>query len=148
MKKQAINAFVLLSLLLSLPAIYVYAQGATPISKVEIPFDFSVRDKTLPAGTYSVAWVNPEKSMFRLRNEDTGEAIVSLAAPVQAKEAPKTTRLHFRRYGESYFLFQMWEPGSVRGRQLSKSRTERSIERNLAKEGAEPSSMAPVVLSP
>lgn len=141
MKKQNIKALVSLSLLLSLPAVYVYAQGKTLIREVEIPFDFSVRDKTLPAGAYSVAWVNSEKSMFRLRNEDSGEAIVGLATSVQAKGAPKTAKLLFRRYGETYFLFQIWEPGNVRGRQLPKSRTERSTERNLAKRGEEPSTV-------
>ena len=45
--------------------------------------------------------------MFRLRNEDSGEAIVSLATPVQAKGAPETAKLLFRRYGETYFLFQI-----------------------------------------
>jgi len=138
LKKQAIRAFVLLSLLLSLSAIYGYAQGQTLIRKVKIPFDFSVNNKTFPAGVYSVTRVNQEKIMLRLSSEDGREAINVITSPVQAKESPKTAKLIFRRYGETYFLSQIWEPDDVDGRQLPKSRTERSVERDLTKRGEEP----------
>ena len=138
MKKQAIKAFVLLSLLLPLSAIYIYAQGTTLIKKVKIPFDFSVGAKTFPAGVYSVTRVNQEKIMLRLSSEDGREAINVITSPVQAKESPKTAKLIFRRYGETYFLSQIWEPDDVDGRQLPKSRTERSVERDLTKRGEGP----------
>src|SRR5215813_5644309 len=90
LKKQAIKAFVLLSLLLPLSAIYVYGQGKTLIREAKIPFDFSVGDKTFPAGVYSVTRVNPEKIMLRLSSEGGGESINIITNPVQAKESPKT----------------------------------------------------------
>ncbi len=40
--------------------------------------------------------------------------------------------LVFRRYGDQYFLFQVWPAASTTGRTLSESRGEREIERNLA----------------
>jgi hypothetical protein len=138
LKKQAIKAFVLLSLLLSLSAIYVYGQGNTLIRRAKIPFDFSVGDKTFPAGVYSVTRVNQEKIMLRLSSEDGGEAINIVTSPVQANEYPKTGKLIFRRYGETYFLYQLWESDEIQGRQLAKSRTERSVERDLTKRGEGP----------
>jgi hypothetical protein len=138
LKKHAIKAFVLLSLLLSLSAIYVHAQGKTLIRKVQIPFDFSVRDTTFPAGVYSVTRVNQEKIMLRLSNEDSGEAVHIVTIPVQAKKSPKTAKLIFRRYGDTYFLSQVWESDEIQGHQLLKSHTERSVERDLAKRGGGP----------
>src|SRR5215470_8263029 len=138
LKKQAIKAFVLLSLLLPLSAIYVHAQGQTLIRKVKIPFDFSVNDKTFPAGVYSVTRVNQEKVMLRLSSEDGGEAINIITNTVEAKAYPKTGKLIFRRYGETYFLSQIWESDEIQGRQLLKSRTERSVERDLTKRGEGP----------
>jgi hypothetical protein len=138
LKKQAIKAFVLLSLLLPLSAIYVYAQGNTLIREVKIPFDFSVSNKTFPAGVYSVTRVNPEKIMLRLSSEDGGEAINIITIPVEANEYPKTGKLIFNRYGETYFLSQIWESDEIQGRQLVKSRTERSVERDLANRGERP----------
>jgi hypothetical protein len=144
MKKLTINAFTLLSLIFSLSAISVYAQSKTLISKVEIPFDFSIRDKTLPAGIYRVERIFYD--VLIIRSEDSQEVSVSLTMPVRAKEIPETGQLLFHRYGESYFLFQIWEPGSNDGRQFSKSRTERSIERDMARNGEGPWSIVPIVL--
>jgi hypothetical protein len=139
LKKQAIKPFVLLSLLLSLSALNVYAQGDKPIRKVEIPFDFSVRDKTLPAGVYSISRVNQDKTMLLLRSEDGREAVNISTYSVQAKQRPEKGKLIFHRYGETYFLSQIWEPNEMQRRQLSNSRRERSIERDLSKRGEEPS---------
>ena len=138
MKKQAIKTFVLLSLLLSVSAIYVNAQTKTLIRNVEIPFDFSVGNKTFPAGVYSVTSVNQEKIMLRLRSGDGRETIHIITSPVQAKQTPETSKLIFRRYGETYFLSQIWESYNEQGRQLAKSRTEQSVERDLAKRGERP----------
>jgi hypothetical protein len=146
MKKLAFNVFTLLSLICSLTATSVYAQSKTLISKVEIPFDFSIRDKTLPAGIYRVERIFQD-ALF-IRSEDGQEVCVSLTMPVRAKETPETARLLFRRYDQTYFLFQIWEPGSDDGRQILKSRTERSIERDMAKKGEGASTIGLVVLSP
>jgi len=139
LKKIDIKSFVLLGLLLSVSAIYVYAQGKPLIQKVEIPFAFSIGEKTFPAGAYSVTRVNQDKSMLRLRRVDGQETINIVTSPVQAKETPKTAKLIFRRYGKTYFLFQIWESDEDQGRQLSKSRTERAFERDLTKIGEGPS---------
>lgn len=146
MKKLAINVATLLSLIFSLSAISVYGQSRTLISKVEIPFDFSIRDKTLPAGVYRVERIFQDAVL--IRSEDGQEACVSLTMPVRGKDSPETGRLLFHRYDEVYFLFQVWEPGSDYGRQVFKSRAERSVERDMAKKGDGASSKTIVVLAP
>jgi hypothetical protein len=72
---------------------------------VEITFDFSIRDKTLPAGIYRVERIF--KDAVLIRSEDGQEARVSLTMPVRAKEIPETGRLLFHRYDEIYFHFQI-----------------------------------------
>ena len=95
MKKLAFNVATLLSLIFSLSAISVYAQNKTLISKVEIPFDFSIRDKTLPAGIYRIERIFQDALL--IRSEDGQEACMSLTMPVRAKETPETGRLLFHR---------------------------------------------------
>jgi hypothetical protein len=138
LKKQGIKAFVVLGLLLSVSAVCANAQGKTLIRKVEIPFDFSANNKTFPAGVYTVTSVNQEKIMLRLSSGDGRETIHIITSPVQAKETPTTSKLIFRRYGETYFLSQIWESYNEQGRQLATSRTERSVERDLSKRGERP----------
>jgi len=139
LKKQGIKTLVLLGLLLSVSAIIVNAQGRLLIRKVEIPFDFSVGDKKFPAGAYNITSVNSEKTILRLSSADGQEVVNILTNPVRAKETPNTSKLIFRRYGETYFLYQIWESYNDQGRYLSKSRTERSVERDLSKGGERPS---------
>jgi hypothetical protein len=67
-RKQAIKAFVLLGLFLSLSAIYVNAQSKAPIRKVEIPFYFSVRDKSHVSGQLSVVIYPLTTGHFFLRS--------------------------------------------------------------------------------
>jgi hypothetical protein len=149
LKKQAIKTFVLLGILLSLSASHVYAQGATLIRKVEIPFAFSVGNKTFPAGAYRVTRVTPDKSVLQLNSEDGQEVVRILTHSVQAKVTPQTGKLNFRRYGETYFLFQIWEPDDNQGRELSTSRTERSVQRDfLAKRGEAPAIVDLAVIAP
>lgn len=145
MKKRVLNAFLLLGLLISLPAIPVDAQSNILVGRVEIPFDFTVRDKTLPAGTYRVWRLYQDKSALLLRNDDGDEAVEFLTIPTRASKISETGKLVFHRYGESYFLHQIWEPGVRDGRQLPKSRRERSVERDLASNGAKPAKTEHVV---
>src|SRR5262245_66031806 len=104
LKKHAIRALVLLSLLFPLSAIYVYSQGKTLVREAKIPFDFSVGDKTFPAGVYNVTRVNQEKIMLRLSSEDGGEATHVVAIPVEEKECPDSGKLVARRLGEVYLF--------------------------------------------
>ena len=48
---------------------------------------------------------------------------------------PASTRereVVFHRYGQRYFLSEVWAPGQQTGRQLVKSAEERSVEKQLA----------------
>ncbi len=138
MKKLAINAFAILSLVLTVSAVSAYAQGARLVKKVEIPFEFSVNNKVLPAGVYNVE--RSREGVLLIRSEDNQEASASLTVSVEANAAPESGSMVFHRYGDTYFLFQVWERGSNDGHQLLKSHTERSVERE-SEESATPSNV-------
>ena len=85
MKKLAINVSILLSLVFSLSTISVYAQSKTLISKMEIPFDFSIRDKTLPAGAYRVERIFQDVLL-------NGATISGICHPVLTGRSPRGDR--------------------------------------------------------
>lgn len=58
--------------------------------------------------------------------------MIRSSLPVQVWQAKDKTTLVFHRYGDQYFLYQVWSAGALTGRQFYKSRTEREIERKLA----------------
>src|SRR5215217_8993180 len=89
-----------------------------------IPFDFSVAGKTLPAGKY---WINRAQEssgdlVVQISSTDGHTNITRLTIPVVASSPVKSGLLVFHKYGEEYFLSEVWPAGGVTGRELHKSR--------------------------
>ncbi len=140
MKKQVLKIFSMLSLAVTLAVAAVYANPAGRL-KANIPFDFSVGNETLPAGVYTVAPMTMS-GVLRIRREDGREAVLIQTHGVQARREQDQTKLVFRRYGDQYFLAQVWTAGDSNGRELGKSRTERELIKSgskyLAQNAVEP----------
>jgi len=140
MNKQALKVFSLLSLSVMLA---VVAVSATPTGsiKAHIPFDFSVGNKTLPAGVYTVAPLTTPGALL-IRHEDGRAAAMVITQGVQAQQEQDQTKLVFHRYGDQYFLAEVWTAGASNVRELRRSRTERELVKSrlqhLAKNAAEP----------
>lgn len=99
----------------------------------DIPFDFTVRNTTLPAGKYTIKSLGPIlEGTMEIRNEDSHKAIFFLAESAQAKEGPAHSELIFDRVGNQYFLSEIFETGDRLGAQVAKTRAEKRLE----KEGA------------
>ena len=90
-----------------------------------IPFQFTAGQMTLPAGEYKVQRMNDDSSALLVRSTDGNEAtiVMTFAASVNAPQTQ--TKLIFHRYGNHYFLAQVWTAGSTRGRALTKSAKEK-----------------------
>ena len=133
MKKQAYTVIALLVLVGSM-AVAAQAQtsGRTQLI-ANIPFQFTVGDKTLPAGEYTVTQVNPvsDHAVLQLRNSDGNAAAMVQMSSVTGK-AQESAQLIFHRYGNKYFFAQAWVDGEGSGLQAPKPRAERVAERELA----------------
>ncbi len=145
MKKQILKAFTMSSLVLvctlAAAVANAHAQARTSYT-ARIPFEFTVGDKTVPAGEYTIACDQTAEGLVLLRlNEAERDSVMNMTHAIQARAPRAKTVLVFNRYGNQYFLAEMWRAGDLRGRQLSKSSRERAIERELAQrlEPREPS---------
>ena len=99
-----------------------------------VPFDFVVGDKTLAAGEYSVRQISTNSNeALAIRSSDGNHKAIRLTNAVSSNSPGKRASLTFRRYGSTYYLAQVWLPGSAEGREMLKSKAERTIERELAK---------------
>ena len=140
MKKQVLKAatmFVGIIALAFVSALAVSAQNPRNLV-VNIPFDFTVKGKTLPAGEYIISRTSTidEMSLTMQRKDGEGNAIV-LTKPINSEERQSESRLVFHRYGERYFLSQVWTSGDALGRELYKTRQEQSLETELAKNNSQ-----------
>jgi hypothetical protein len=112
------------SILAVVAAAAVYGQS-TKTLKVTVPFDFVAGNRTLSAGQYSVAQGSVSGSVIINSADHKGCAIV-LANAIQSAAAPNQGKLVFHRYGNTYFLAEVWGAGAC-GRQIPQTKREREL---------------------
>ena len=117
-----------------LAAASMYAQGSQKLT-VQVPFGFHVGASTLPSGEYTVD-TGTAPGIVRLRSADSKAAVMILSMSVQAPGPPSQGKLVFHKYGDEYFLSQIWKAGNNTGCELRKSRREIEVAAN-ARRGVE-----------
>lgn len=124
MKRQAVVILTTLSLFVMLAATSVRAQSDVHF-KVNIPFEFSVGRKVLPAGEYTVKHLAQTAMAIQSVGGRASEIFLTLDA--RAGSARNESSMVFNRYGDQYFLSTIWTTGNDTGRQLVESRAEREL---------------------
>src|SRR5512138_429804 len=119
MKRQVVQTLTKFALLAAMAMFTALgsAEGQTlanPI-KANIPFDFTVADKELPAGRYSIGRAQPNAGDSILAISNSDDRANSITMPAQIFEPQNATKLIFHRYGDQYFLYQVWVAGSTTG---------------------------------
>jgi hypothetical protein len=133
MKKQVTVSLGMLGLLWVCTLATAQAQSM----RFNIPFDFVAAGTTFPAGDYRVAKSYPNQSTVSLTGEKGGPNAICLTNSLQSLHVSETGKLIFNRYGNQYFLSQVWAPGAQIGQRLPASKAEREIARNAAKPRSE-----------
>ena len=109
---KSLRSQITICLLFTAAAITLSAQ-TTPSQRlmtVNIPFAFSVENHTLPEGEYTIFTVTPERSIRIVSSDGKHSAIVNTLANY-ASSPSENSRLVFHRYGNEYFLTQVWAVG-------------------------------------
>ena len=113
------------------------AQSLSYRITANIPFEFSVAGKKLPAGKY---WINRAQqgsgdTIVQISSTDGHSNVIRFTIPVLVYNPVKDSSLVFHRYGDEYFLSEIWPAGGLTGRELPKSRAERELERKAQNNG-------------
>ena len=120
------NHFVgILTVLMVLAQAVSQLPGQSVKLEADIPFHFVVGRATLPAGRYSVEPIRPD--VMLVRSADTRSSAFVQTIGVSARDPQVKGKLVFKRYGQTYFLSQVWSPGYDTGRELTRSRLERRL---------------------
>ncbi len=127
MKKQVLTVLTMSSLLVTLAVVPVFGGVLDHRMRANVPFDFIVGDKTLPAGTYTISKPTLSGTLW-IENVDSGESTIVMSTVVNNGVRPNDeTKFVFTRYVDQYFLDQVWVVGDVSGDKLVKSRAERQL---------------------
>lgn len=104
--------------------------------RARIPFAFNVGAKSLPAGEYTIAVLNPasDRKVLQIRSTDGRSSAI-----VQTNELNANTReqakLVFNRYGDRYFFAQAQMAGVSTTLAAVKSNAERNTQQAIASKG-------------
>ena len=98
-----------------------------------IPFAFTVGNKTLPAGEYTVRVVNPssDRRVLQIRSKD-GRVSAVIQTIGATSNSADDAKLVFHRYGDTYFFAQAQMAGDPTMLAAVKTSAQRSKERELA----------------
>lgn len=136
MKRQFAKVLTMLMLVVGLAlasAAVVNGQSGRQVT-ARVPFDFIVSNRTFRAGHYDVINVNGAGDALTVREADSNQQAMLLSSSIIANhQQDLRAKLVFHRYGETYFLSQVWLAGRSNGRELPKTKQERAIERELNK---------------
>lgn len=131
MQKQTLKNVAVLNLVLMLTVVSAAAQSKR--SRVtNIPFNCIVGGKTLPAGDYTVEPNRRDsEKVWLIQTRDGGTSAFFNTIPLRASETQEQTRLVFHKYGNQYFLSQIWTAGGNSGRELLMPRQERELAKKI-----------------
>ena len=120
MKATILRLTVMMALALAFTAA-VQAQTAQNYKTFSVPFSFNVGSKVLPAGEYKIT---ADNQVIRVQKTDGQANAIALSQRTRAaKQVVSDSKLTFRRYGNEYYLSQVWLPDNL-GRELKRPRRE------------------------
>ena len=94
-----------------------------------IPFDFQVGNKTMPAGDYKVQRaLASNEGVDLLQRTDSSASVFTSTGPADGSVTNTDPKLVFHCYVNECFLSEIWLP-NAQGRRLLPSRREREVSR-------------------
>jgi hypothetical protein len=103
---------------------------------VNVPFDFTIGTTLLRAGHYTVQQTIPDANpqVLSFRSANGSAQAVSMGIRLEAVNTVQQPKLVFRKYGDRYFLSQIWLSAGDSGTEIRQGK----LERELARGGASP----------
>jgi hypothetical protein len=102
MKKRFIKIFAVLSCIL--PLALVASAQTNKQTQFDIPYEFVVGDKVMPAGEYIVRGANDQKTAWVIAEKGRkGKTVFLLAGTIDSARMNEA-KMTFRQYGDRYFL--------------------------------------------
>jgi len=96
---------------------------SSDVAQVTIPFAFHTTMQTLPAGTYRIE--RESAYLIELKGAGSNSGFVLTHDVIQNK-APNHGSVVFERYGDTYYLRQIWTAGNNTGSECPKGRAEKA----------------------
>jgi hypothetical protein len=131
MKLFSLKSNLSSSLLACSLALGLFAPGSRMIAQTslhlvaDVPFDFRSGSQLMPAGKYDIRQLS--ESFVILRPENQHRSQILMTMNTGAYDRPTHSKLVFHRYGNKYFLYQVWSAERSGGLQIPKGHAEKEM---------------------
>jgi hypothetical protein len=105
----------------------VHAQDKT--LSANVPFSFYMGAAAMPEGAYRISELS-NGGVLCMNSKDSSQSKAITAFSVTGKSMEEPARLVFHRYGDVYFLAQVWDGSGSTGVAISTSRREKELARS------------------
>jgi hypothetical protein len=102
----------------------VVSSAQTVGLRVDIPFNFNVAEKVLPAGHYLI--LAPQGQTLKILGPN-GAAALAMTNPVSGRRTEGPGAVAFNCYGRRCFLSQFWTARTQTGQEVLKCRIEKEL---------------------
>ena len=93
--------------------------------RVNVPFEFNIAEKVLPAGQYLI--LAPQGGMLKISGPN-GAAAIATTNQVSGHRPDGPGQIAFNCYGQRCFLSQFWTARTETGEQVIKGKLERDLD--------------------
>jgi hypothetical protein len=139
MKRNRMNSLLFSAILSSAVAVGLFASTGSakaqdgPRVDVHIPFAFQVGSKLMPAGSYAMH-VGFSHDVVQLEDQGSSKpaSVLLVGSPSERGKIDRIARLIFHRYGDRYFLREVWEGNGGMGVVSAPSREEKMLRHKQA----------------
>lgn len=127
MNKKLVVLTMSLALLMS-----AAASAQTVHLKANVPFNFIAGHTRFPAGQYELLSTGNGDSVLVIRSLDSKPQALVLSNSCESRCPSAGTKLVFHRYGQRYFLSQVWMKGDNIGHQVPASSWEVEVAKDFS----------------
>jgi len=120
------NCFAVVTLLV-LSGMAVAQLNSNSKLVTQVPFDFVVANKVVPAGEWVVRVATMDGQILDISNAQTNAGVFSMSSRTETKKPSSYYALVFERYGERYFLKEIKLQGSKIAYRLPESKAEAEL---------------------
>jgi len=102
--------------------------------RTNIPFSFVVNRATLPPGEYSLESADSLGQVLMISGLNSKSKNLVITRASRSTTVAANTKLIFHRYGDSYFLNEIWVAGNDTGHELPASPREKEVAKDFSME--------------
>ena len=116
--------------LLFVAAMYPRKANAQIVGDLQanIPFEFHAGNAKLPAGTYRIRMLDDsDLTLMEIISLNGSSSALFQVQESEAKSTPDQNELIFNKYGDQYFLAEVFDQGESSGSKVTESREEKKI---------------------